>query len=444
MIVALEKMIRMIFEPVGLACLLGLWGIIRWRTPKTLKFVLIYPIIIFLVFAWLWRCGLSVLSSRYFVIFLPFAIIFAAIGICSPKLPVWGRRILLFVIVISCLVKVFLNFSQEDYLRKALLALREDAKAYEHVAIGDFIDRKWIIKYYLPDMDYFLFPQQKQTLAETVSARMFEFAYWGDVAYIICFKNTAEAPLAAEALKVGDSQLSLLYSTYVNRKRKRQLCIYKFEPHIRKKMSIELLDRASPQSRNLITNGDFEQQQESSGIADKAAAFPSKDVKFFYERQYAFPADWSPNFYHGFEFHSNPEIELWSVEAISGKYSLRLRSDKLVSVMMEAKIPCRGEYDFSFTARGVRNSRFGLWLYFFENGSFYFSYSPGIVNILPGECFRYRFPLELSRKLEKNEMKICFGLLEGEILLDDLTLVEMDEASENGMKFQIDSPDSEK
>lgn len=233
----MNMIIRGCFEPVAIY---GAIGIILacFYTYRKKDFTLRIFIMITLLMI-IWRPFTNVQSSRYAIILL-FPVIFFSVFFCrnlnliSAKIKMPDKYIsliscILFVaLIVICVGKLTRYNRYDDYLVNGCSIIKKDSHLAKKPFAFNYTRNYLQIYYYtkLPIID--ILEKTHKELIEDIKLRITEKPGY-DVIYFFYEKKTSEPFIEAEALGITENSWTLIYSQYLNNKKNKQLCIYKFQ-----------------------------------------------------------------------------------------------------------------------------------------------------------------------------------------------------------------------
>ena len=412
-------LLNYLFPPVFFLALAGLayftWKL--WRSGRRdligLGFVLLMIAIMFR-----WREGLF--SGRYILIFIPMGIFSCIYFLYRVKLPLWFVRSILLIVVVAALLKVTRTNPYSDFVKHAGQLIREDARKYHRPVIIDFTQRTKLLVYYsgIDNHTEVLFPAS-QDPRRKIADYMLDFRYRGDVVYVVMKERSDAAPIGREEIDSPDGDWQLLGQRFYNRKKEHRMAVYKFVPRICFAPDVRHADETK---MFLVDNGDFERPGMKNEIAE-INALHKRGILFFDDPSLKLPAGWSPNPGQGYSGAWKGMAALVGTRPLAGKHSLRL-SGNGTSMYLLAPVGKAGSGPIrvSLLARAEADSRFSVWLYFYDRFRFIRSLNTGYISVDgTGEKQRYRFTFGIPPDLLGKTFRISIFLVNGEMVFDEVS-----------------------
>lgn len=239
---------QILFEPIAVGAVLGLFTALIFFWKKHGNFYWIVTVSI--VFMLGWRLAIQIISTRYASILIYPAIIFCVYfcfkleDLCKliPKFPEKLRHIVpwLFIIglAIASLVKTLHYNPYENYIRyNSAVAKQDAAKFAKPLALSDSRDTRryhyysGIKTFGIPALD---FPSDTVNTA-VIKSLLNHYSRQCDVLYFFIDELSSNAPLTGAALGLPPENWTLLSSQYHNRRKKKQLRLYRYLPPKREK-----------------------------------------------------------------------------------------------------------------------------------------------------------------------------------------------------------------
>ncbi len=428
---AFVEISKVLHEPIAIASLVAIAFTLYLNWKNRSPFFIYISVTILLMIAW--RVTIQIISSRYAAALIYPAVIlvvymfYVVIPLCGKipylnKIPAkyypWMSRALLVGILVPCIVKDFRFNYHAGFIQKSAQVIKLDARNYAYPGSLNFCGESNRMEYY-SGIDSIILSYTGSQIApqEDINKYVNAYSYKYDVIYVVCnelTENSLKAP--------GKGDWEFLSSHYKNNRKKLRFSVYRYivpasEPY-RKIDIAELNDYPSPQS--LIQNGGFEQ---ASPIIDDKPIRPQKQMglPFFQKDDLLWPDHWSINGAAGFSASSSAEVEI-SENSITGKYSLRLSAENLISIF-ETRLNPVGNYWVSVLVRGKVDARLALGIYVYSKGSEYL----GLrflrrLDVPTEDVYLYRIPITPEDIGPGNKFRICFMLRHGEIFLDEVAL----------------------
>ena len=242
---------QILFEPIAVGALLGLFTALIFFWKKHGKFYWIVTVSI--VFMLGWRLAIQIVSTRYASLLIYPAVIFCVYfcfkleDLCKliPKFPERLRRMVpwLFLIGLSIasLVKAFHYNPYENYIRSNCSTAKQDAAKFARpLALAD---PREVSRYHYysgvktleaPALD---FPGDTVNPA-VIKSFLTRYSPQCDVLYLFIVELSSNEPLTGTALGLPPENWKLLSWQYQNRRKKKQLRVYRCLPPSRMKSRI--------------------------------------------------------------------------------------------------------------------------------------------------------------------------------------------------------------
>ena len=243
-----KRIPQILFEPIAVGALLGLFTALFFFWKKHGKFYWIVTVSI--VFMLGWRLAIQIVSTRYASILIYPAVIFCVYfcfqleDLCKliPKFPERLRRMVpwLFLIGLSIasLVKAFHYNPYENYIRSNCSTAKQDAAKFARpLALAD---PREVRRYHYysgvktleaPALD---FPGDTVNPA-VIKSFLTRYSPQCDVLYLFIVELSSNEPLTGAALGIPPENWKLLSCHYQNRRKKKQLRLYRYLPPKREK-----------------------------------------------------------------------------------------------------------------------------------------------------------------------------------------------------------------
>ena len=239
---------QILFEPIAVGALLGLFTalIFFWKKHGIFYWIVTVSIIFMLG----WRLAIQIVSTRYASILIYPAVIFCVYfcfkleDLCKliPKFPERLRRMVpwLFLIGLSIasLVKTLHYNPYENYIRSNCSAAKQDAAQFARpLALAD---PREVRRYHYysgvktleaPALD---FPGDTVNPA-VIKSFLTRYSPQCDVLYLFIVELSSNEPLTGAALGIPPENWKLLSCHYQNRRKKKQLRLYRYLPPKREK-----------------------------------------------------------------------------------------------------------------------------------------------------------------------------------------------------------------
>ena len=239
---------QILFEPIAVGALLGLFTALFFFWKKHGKFYWIVTVSI--VFMLGWRLAIQIVSTRYASLLIYPAVIFCVYfcfkleDLCKliPKFPERLRRMVpwLFLIGLSIasLVKTLHYNPYENYIRSNCSTAKQDAAKFARpLALAD---PREVRRYHYysgvktleaPALD---FPGDTVNPA-VIKSFLTRYSPQCDVLYLFIVELSSNEPLTGAALGIPPESWKLLSCHYQNRRKKKQLRLYRYLPPQREK-----------------------------------------------------------------------------------------------------------------------------------------------------------------------------------------------------------------
>ncbi len=235
------------------------------------------------------------------------------------------------------------------------------------------------------------------------------------VVYIVADLKPQEVKKLESILRNLPGKTEFLGKSFVNRKKKKAFVLYRYDSFT------TAASDTSAVKKNIYRNPGFENVIPLRLTEKTTARFAQSGQKFLLRRDLLIPQHISIEDLPGYENFSNAEIEAESVDPISGKYSLRIKSDDSVFVALPHDT-LKGAYEFRIAIKCLQNSKIEFYLAKFN------PYMTGLYRIASrtfagdDRILLYHFPISETVSGDCHHFWVVIKLKYGEIIVDDLFL----------------------
>ena len=418
----MSVIIKCLFLPIFMCGILGvLWVISRYRKER-LFMIGTRLVVVVLTLELSARCFFPE-SSRYYS-FLIFPCVVAAAYFLT-ELPRRFFVLATIVLVISCLGKIFHGNPYADYLQQAAEAMKSDAVTRQWPVLVDFSGQGNVLQHYSGIKVVNAIPGKSVSLRNELKKNFSLFANRGDAVYFIEMENAEKPLITAKELKLPDSQWTLLYSSFTNRKEKRQLAVYRYCcPSIKKVWDAKGVSEYAKKYRDgFLKNGDFELVGYSPEAQRNAEKISRNGNSFLQRHPAVQPADWSAEWSLGFSKNAYAEIEITNRRALIGKKSLRLKSFAAMALQSEKFQKEPGQYSVHFLGKASNDTSFFLYIYEYDReGRFQVARQIGYGVVYHRDLAEYSFPWTIPAEAACSGYRVCLGIEEGEMFFDGISI----------------------
>ncbi len=429
MAVSILKMSAGVFEPLFFLGLL--WCIIQLpfvcrsliRREVSLRCSLLLCTMLVIV----WRSGVKLWSGRYasiLIIMMTLWCVDACRAFAESKfLKRWhlGSAIGLLIfatLIYACIAKNLRINRHANYIIDCAELIRKDAQDHPGAVIWSYHNAPRM-EYYskLPAISNF------ELVADDFDSCSLErfidqYKYCGYPIYMILTEPGKGGAVTAKALGLQKSQWRFLGSFYKNNKEKNSACVYFLDGRcgITPASETVIADYCRKYSSHVVKNGRFEHAMTEAQQKSFSAQARGIGLPFWADGAlHPFPKDWSI-------FQNTPirdkkcEIEL-TTEALEGSYSLRIKSDDLVSAFTAGMFPA-GDCEIGFLACGTPGGKFELRLHLYDGKSKWLGYPRLAVFLADGKPRLYRVTVKKGALKNAAYYKLCPTVKKGEVRFD--------------------------
>ncbi len=315
-------------------------------------------------------------------------------------------RFLFLALFFACIGKVLHVNRYADFLIRASQAVREDAVAYRAPLMLNFNSDASRLEYYsgVPAIacDY----RGEEVTMWELEDRLESWSYFHDVLYLS--RNISGREIPPETWKIGDRELTKVFSGYRNNRRSRQIVVYRYPVP-----SGQAVDRNNA-ADSLIPNYGFE---------EKGSSFLDEELvrRGLILRQ-ALPVGWLPNPGQGYRAGGKMELGL-DENAIAGKYSLRMKSDTPMTLMTDRMFSCQENYALQLLYRGEPGSRFHIMVYLYQaNGTFERYRTESVFTVQGDGVAPFQMRLTFPPEEYQFQFRVVLTLQEGDVSFDQIRL----------------------
>ncbi len=362
-------------------------------------------------------------SSRYYAfLILPCAV---AVAYFLTELPHWLSVLAIIVLTIFCLGKIFHGNPYADYLSQAGGTIKHDAVAWEWPVLVDFSGHGKVLQHYSGIQVAKALSRTSASLRNELTKNFRLFANRGDAVYFIDMEDHETPLIMAKEMKLSESQWTIIYSSYTNRKEKRRLTVYRYCcPSVRKMHNTEAVTAYAEKYRNeFMKNGDFEvagyspeAQRNAEKIFKAGSTFPQNHPSLQ-------PANWSAEWSLGFLKNAHAEIEITDSQALIGKKSLRLKSFAPMALQSDKFQITPGQYTVRFLGRASNDTPFFLYIYEYNReGRFQTARQIGYGVVYHRDIAEYSFQWTIPHGDACLWYRVCLGIEGGEMFFDGMSI----------------------
>lgn len=242
--VLLQEIPQILFEPVAVGAVLGFFAALVFFWKKHREFY--WPVTVSIVFMLAWRLAIQIISKRYASILIFPAIIFCVYAcfkledLCKwgiPKIPERFRRMIpyLFVIglVIASFAKAFHVNPYERYIRYSCSVAKQDAANFANpLALAEPREvRRYSYYSGLKTLEASAMNSHGEAVnASVIKTLLARCSRQCDALYLFLDEPASTAPLTGSDLGLSEGEWKLLSSQYQNRRKKKQLRLYRYLP----------------------------------------------------------------------------------------------------------------------------------------------------------------------------------------------------------------------
>ena len=242
-----ESIPKVLFEPIAVGAAFGLLIalVVCWKKHTPLYWIIIITVLFMIG----WRMAIRIISSRYASILLYPGIVATAyfcfqlenLSKFLPKIPGKISRLLPWMFLvglsIASLVKVLHYNPYEDYVRYNCSVAKKDAMCFSHPLAITPQDESRRFRYYSDIKtigSYALdFPGNIPDVS-VIRSFLNRYSKQCDALYFFLDESASSPPLNAATLHVSSDQWKLLSQQYHNRRKKKQLRLYRYLPQAKR------------------------------------------------------------------------------------------------------------------------------------------------------------------------------------------------------------------
>ena len=417
LIVLFQRISHGVCEPLAVGALLGIgfFLYLHWKKSRS-ETLLFAGLLLFMIG---WRVALKIVSDRYALFLVPFAIFFSVWGI---KLVAdWGRRLLPRVpwallwaagLLITAVSISFLHHEEDQAFYVLLRRLRQDIQTINSSVI------------LISDRNFSFFLDRRVRVIPCDLPNVQKKLQYSAIPVYVLFRVSRKAHIPAKLLRemrpvaVVQGRGSQKFSYYLWKWRSDSLWFLRQIPR-------EEIDKyAAPEKGNLISNAGFEIVRPARETAVLTQRYIRLGANFYRKPGLMLPANWRPIFFFTLPNAAPPEFELVAECPVRGKYSLRMKIDP--KLPREVQMPNHilpGDYVFSSLLRAPKDARFRLFFHAYKNGKYC-----GICNIvfctIPADGTYYvSVPVSREELTGGDSFVPAIGGLDGEMFFDEVSLV---------------------
>ena len=395
---AFESIIKVCFEPIALAAIIGLF---LWaRKNCKLQHNLVWFVLTVIFVAVFWRVFIiKITTHRYAEILLFPVICFVAYG-CRHVFSLFSKNekyikiagwICIVLLCAGCFFKIIRFDKSDHFVTKTVDFIKNNIPA-ETIVFGYSIDSSRLsflsqheIKA-LPDLDLLDNPLDEEKLHEVFQSYFFAFPE----VWIITREETKAVPLD-KVFRKKNVKIELKKSIFANRQKKRQIRFYKIQSEVRSQMNLHSIAEKSKITQN---GNDFEKSWDLNSVFYRNMQKELKrlSVPEIIPANKSIPYNWS--ILNTGLIYPGTKIFMDNKTAIAGKYSLKIVSGKKTVTFYEFCRRKAGKWKISFLAKGSSGCEIVLGCHLYkQNDSHQQTRQMGIVK-LPDERL-YKIDIEI-------------------------------------------------
>lgn len=392
----------------------------RWRKIFLCIFV------IFLILMG-WRLAVGIGSKRYAAIFIfpPAFVLGLLTSQAKSKLQKWFSRIVLVIVLaISGTRAFFYKNRYSAYTLAAASKIREDLQKYPGTQskIVSFMNKGKRIGYWVKTENVIVNENVDGPPFYALRLNLNYWKYASDITYVIFQYPTEMPPPGPRELLLNDRQWEKIHESFVDNRLLKKAYVFRYLP--------ERDDGDSFEPVAPLENGNVEKVSADIGFAKKL--LPLNPEYYSHKESKLFPCDWNILLPGYFMPGSKPEISC-TTNSLSGKYSLRLASEKSIFIYNSHAVNIADNVYLSFEAFANRESRLNIWMITASErdqitGCFHKKIAVVPLRATgPDGKSKYFFRLEPCADGKNRWARMAIELDHGEVILDNFQLVRKKE-----------------
>ena len=400
-----------------------------WWVDKNVRrkrIILLVSGVCLLFFAW--RAAAGVGSKRYGSIFIFVPVFLLGMLTVQPENRTlkWLARAGLAILLVIAGTKVFICYNRYSrYTINAAHEIRADLKKRPgaRAKIVSFMNKGTRIGFWSDIETEIIQEDHEEPSLDALRLSLNYWKYSADVIYVILRYPVNKTPPAPCDMLLRSEEWKKIYESFVDNRKTKKAYVFRYQP-VR-------YDEAAFESVIQLENGDFEKVVSDIGFARKL--MPLNPEYYSREGARVFPPDWNLLFPGHFEQGAAPEISCIP-NALSGKYSLHLASEKSIFIYNSHAVDIAGGVFLAFDAAASKESLLHVWLITAErrdqvNGCIYkrIAVIPFSQEDVEKGKRRFFLRLEPSANGKNRWARIAVELEHGEVKLDNFQLVRKKE-----------------
>ena len=436
---------RYLFEPYAIVAFFAFFLFLAvWRIKRNYLF---WVITLSVCFMMLWRVCILIVSSRYSAALIYPVLILSGyacfkIDVFLEKIPQISPRIrriipyfLLAILFFVSLGKIFhLNPYRSSYLELYTM-IKEDARKFpEKILLCDDYNAAKRAQYYVsadafscPELDFPKHRFDKNTFQKV----LLDYSFISPVVYFFLDLSSSSQEITPKELSLQPKEWKLLARKYLNRHKKREIFVYRYTPERKLETKIRLLQNGSDTKiKSQLLNGDFENfySPGSRELTEMKKAFKDMNIELISKDKIFFPVSWGPIWTPSFLPNTKVAISLSSEQALTGKYSLLIKTDSPVGLVHTLQKQ-KADYKLQFLVRAKRKTVFSWGVYLYdEHGTHQRTRQLKRLTFIPNQIHQVEIIIPENAFTPYSTFLIFFQLEHGELLLDNVSLEKIEAA----------------
>ena len=417
LLVLFQRISHGVCEPLAVGALLGIgfFLYLHWKKSRS-ETLLFAGLLLFMVG---WRVALKIISDRYALFLVPFAIFFTVWGI---KLVAgWGRRLLPRVpwaglwaagLLITAVCISFAHHEEDRAFFTLLKVFRQEIKDI----------RTPVILWSNRDFSVFLDPRVRSCIISPPE-RMSRELCLSDMPEYALFRYPRKAFHQLENIRGR----KLIARVDGGGRRKFSYGLWKIQRRfLRLETPSEVEKYAVPETGNLLSNAGFEIVRPPQETALLTKRYVGMGADFYRKPGLLLPAAWSPAVRPEKNGTESPEFELCADAPIRGRYSLRIRvSPKFPREIFYPKPLSPGDYRWSMLVRAKKDARFRLYFHMVRNNKYLKDRNVVFCTIPADGTYFLSVPVDRAVMTNGDKYFAAIGGLSGELFVDEVSLVPL-------------------